>query len=91
MKFYVEVLHKEYDWLLSYPRPWELLGSVEATTGYEKEQFQACLRTAFLKPGVIESFISQKDCDVVVKHNLSTPEPEPKSELQSAVAVRNRR
>ena len=49
---------------------------------------------AFLQPGVIEAFISQKDCDVVVKHKLLTPESEtePKSEPRSAVeAVRKRR
>ncbi|KAF9542948.1 hypothetical protein EC957_001384 [Mortierella hygrophila] len=75
MKFHAALLHKEYDWLQSYNRPWELMESVEAmAVGYEKEQFQACLRIAFLQPGVIEAFISQKDCDVVVKHKLLTPE-----------------
>ncbi|KAF9139825.1 hypothetical protein BGX30_007428 [Mortierella sp. GBA39] len=87
MKFYAAVLHKEYDWLQSYTRPWELMESVEATAGYEKEQFQACLRIAFLQPGVIEAFISQKDCDVIVKHKLLTPEPEPSRGLGQWVEV----
>ncbi|KAG0198915.1 hypothetical protein BGX33_011997 [Mortierella sp. NVP41] len=72
IQFHHTLVVKECAWIETYPQPWEILESVRSTTGNPGERFRMSLQMAFEQPGILSTFIWQREFGIQIKPDKAT-------------------